>query len=80
MTHAYTAVTYDSDRGLFMNINAQGKHWKPGYYKGIIGEKEIAIYAYHPETNEWEVVSEQTNDEARNTRLSAVARRAHPGL
>ena len=45
MTHAYTAITYDSDRGLFMNHSCPGKHWKPGYYKGIKGRVE-AIEAH----------------------------------
>lgn len=45
MTHAYNAVTYDSDRGLFMNHACPGRHWMPGYYQGITGRVE-AIEAH----------------------------------
>ncbi len=40
MVHAYCMVTYDSDRGLFMNMPCWGAYWKPGYHKGITGRVE----------------------------------------
>ncbi len=40
MVHAYCMVTYDSDRGLFMNMGCSGGYWRPGYHKGITGRVE----------------------------------------
>ncbi len=51
MVHAYGMVTYDTDRGLFMNMGCPGAYWKEGdFHKGIIGR--VAALKAHKESTD----------------------------